>query len=89
MALQKSITQEDGVVTNYHRILFMQTTVNCQNSIVVFSYIDEESREKEKKSFNPYKVSITYEVPYDENMSIKTAYEFLKTLPQFEGAIDI
>lgn len=91
MALQKSITQDDGVVTNYHRILFLQSTVNRQNSIAVISYVDEHIREQEKESdmFNPYKRCVTYETEYDENMSIKTAYEFLKTLPQFEGAIDI
>lgn len=37
MALFKEIKQPDGVITDYHRILFLQTTVNQQNSIAVLS----------------------------------------------------
>ena len=37
----------------------------------------------------PYKVAITYETDYKENMTVKEAYDYLKTLPEFEGAEDI
>lgn len=54
MALFKKIEQSDGVVTDYHRILFLQTTVNQQNSIVVVSYVSSDIREDEKRnSLNP------------------------------------
>lgn len=91
MALKKEIKQPDGVVTNYHRILFLQQTVNRQNSIAVLSYVDEEAREAEINNTiaQPYKVSQTYETKYSEEMTIETAYEFLKTLPEFEGAEDV
>lgn len=91
MALYKVVRQEDGVVTSYHRVLYMMQTVNRQNSIAVLSYVDDTSREAEKNNTmtQPYQKSVTYEVPYDENMSIASAYEYLKTLPQFEGASDI
>ena len=91
MALKKDIVQRDGVTTSYHRILFMQQTVNCQNSIAVLSYIDAGARKAEKDNTiaQPYKVSITYETAYSEDMTIEKAYEFLKTLPEFEGAEDI
>lgn len=91
MALKKEIRQDDGVVTNYHRILFLQSTVNRQNSIAVLSYVDEDAREGEKNATiaQPYNVSDTYETDYNESMTIKTAYDYLKTLPQFEGAEDI
>lgn len=91
MALYKVTRQEDGVVTSYHRVLYMMQTVNRQNSIAVLSYVDDTSREAEKDNTmaQPYQKSVTYEVPYDENMSIASAYEYLKTLPQFEGASDI
>ena len=90
MALYKEIRQEDGVRTNYHRILFIQKTVNKQNSIAVLSYTDEESREFEKNNeFRPYRQSVTYEVEYDDAMTIEKAYEYLKTLPLFIGAEDI
>lgn len=91
MALYKQIRQSDGVITNYHRILFMTQTVNRQNSIAVLSYVDGEARDMEKGAdiAQPYKKSKTYETDYSESMTIETAYEYLKTLPEFEGATDI
>lgn len=91
MALFKNIRQDDGVITAYHRILFCKITTNRQNSIAVLSYVDAESRNLETGDTNvpPYQRSTTYEVPYDENMTIESAYSYLKTLPQFEGAEDI
>ena len=91
MALYKEIKQSDGVTTKYHRILFLQKTVNRQNSIAVLSYVDEESRAEETAGTmaQPYQKSITYETAYDENMTIESAYEYLKSLPQFEGAENI
>lgn len=89
MALYKEIRQEDGVRTSYHRIAFLQTTVNRQNSIAVMSYTDEEAREFEKNNeFQPYRQSVTYEVAYDPTMTIEGAYEYLKTLDVFTGATD-
>ena len=91
MALYKEIRQKDGVTTKYHRILFLKTTTNRQNSIAVVSYVDEESRDNEKEATieQPYQVSITYETDYDPTMTIEKAYDYLKTLPQFEGALDV
>lgn len=91
MALYKEITQGDGVVTSYHRILYMTQTVNRQNSIAVLSYVSDAIRDSEKESIltQPYVKAVTYETRYDPNMTIETAYKYLKTLPQFEGAEDI
>lgn len=91
MAIYKEIKQNDGVTTNYHRILYLTQTVNRQNSIAVLSYVDEDVRGNEKNNVmaQPYKKAVTYETDYDPNMTIETAYDFLKTLPQFEGAIDV
>lgn len=91
MALIKEIRQEDGVVTNYHRILYLTQTVNRQNSIAVLSYVDDTSRVDEKNAVltQPYQKAVTYETVYDSTMSIEKAYEYLKTLPQFEGATDM
>lgn len=91
MALYKEIRQNDGVTTKYHRILFLQTTVNRQNSIAVLSYVDNNARTDEKESIiaQPYVKSITYETAYDESMTIEKAYAYLKTRPEFEGATDI
>jgi hypothetical protein len=89
MALLKSIRQTDGVVTNYHRILFTQSTINSHNSIVVASYVDKEARNMELSEIRPYKITKTYEKHYVENMTVEDAYDYLKTLPQFEDAEDI
>ena len=90
MALFKSIKQDDGVTTNYHRILYITITTNRQNSIAVLSYVDSDSRSGEKTDImaQPYQKAITYETSYDPNMTIEDAYGYLKTLPAFEGAID-
>jgi hypothetical protein len=91
MALQIAVRQDDGVVTNYHRILFLTQTVNRQNSIAVLSYVDDSSRtaERDGSVAQPYQRSVTYETEYDPNMTIEAAYEYLRTLPEFEGAVDI
>lgn len=91
MGLRKEIRQEDGVVTNYHRILYLRQTVNKQTSIAVVSYVDDMARSDEKTAVigQPYKQAITYEIDYDESMTIEKAYDFLKTLPQFENAENV
>lgn len=91
MALFKAIRQDDGVTTNYHRILYITMTTNRQNSIAVLSYVDEASRESEKDLTlaQPYQKAVTYETTYDPAMTIESAYGYLKTLPRFEGATDI
>lgn len=90
MALKKSIRQEDGVTTEYHRVLFVQITPNRQNSVAVLSYVDGEARDSEKGSeYQPYNRSVTYETGYDPEMTVEGAYNYLKTLPQFDGAEDV
>lgn len=91
MALFKEIRQPDGVVTNYHRILFVTLNVNVSNAIAVLSYVDIMSRENDKLDtpVSPYKQAITYFTDYDPTMTIEKAYDYLKTLPEFEGAADI
>ena len=91
MALFKEIRQEDGVTTSYHRILYVQNMIKSHCSIAVVSYVDDCARTEELEGViaRPYQSSITYETKYDENMTVEKAYEFLKTLPQFEGATDV
>jgi hypothetical protein len=91
MALAKAIRQEDGVATTYHRIWFTQHFVNKRTSIAVLSYVDDVAREMEQESpgARSYKQVVTYETDYNENMTIEQAYEYLKTLPEFEGALDV
>lgn len=92
MALYKEIRQEDGVITNYHRILYIHNTINKQSSIAVLSYVDSAARMSEQQkniTITPYQKGIVYERDYDETMTPEKAYEFLKTLPVFVGAEDV
>lgn len=88
MALYKEIIQKNGIVTNYHRILYLSITINEQNSIAVASYLNKNAREEEKNNKNDevFIASKTYETSYDESMSIEKAYNYLSSLPEFEGA---
>lgn len=91
MALYKEVRQDDGVITTYHRVLYIHNTINSHCSIAVVSYVDDTARncETEKIIVQPYQKAVTYETEYDNSMTAEKAYEFLKTLPQFEGAEDI
>lgn len=91
MALKKSIVQEDGVITNYHRILYVMNVINSHTSIAVLSYPSEVMRQEEQSGEipNPYKKSVTYETDYVEDITIESAYEYLKTLDAFAGAENI
>lgn len=90
MALKKEIRQDDGVVTNYHRILYVMQTLNRQVSIAVLSYVDSESRANDNDTeFRPYQRAITYEFPYEPDLTAESAYNLIKSLPQFEGAEDV
>ena len=89
MALKKDIVQPNGITTGYHRIMFLQSMINSHISIALLSYVNENSRRTETDEVSPYRVSVTYEKDYQENMTIEEAYAYLKTLPEFEGAEDI
>lgn len=92
MALYKPIIQNDGVTTNYHRILFVDSIINSHVSIGVISYVNEEFRNKYQNAEHdskPYTQVITYEIDYVKNMTAEDAYEYLKSLPEFKDAEDI
>lgn len=102
MAIKKQVTADNGVVTEYHRIALIRIEVNQQNTILVHSYINADGRQVEKDYAAglydevdaglvkfPYVDARYIHTAYDENMTVKAAYNYLKTLPQFEGAEDI
>lgn len=95
MALGKEMVLDSGVKTNYHRIVTLMVVTNVQNTIEVASYTNEEKRLEEQKAIengeghNVFIHTHYIEAPYNQEMSIKTAYEYLKTLPEFSGAVDV
>ena len=102
MAIKKQITLSNGVVTEYHRIAMLKIDTNQQNTILIHSYLSEDGRQIEKdyaagKYDNverglmkfPYVDARYLNRDYDGEMTIVKAYEWLKTLPEFEGAEDV
>ena len=102
MAIKKQITAGNGVVTEYHRIAMVKIDTNQQNIILVHSSISEAERRIEKDYAKgkyrdvdevlikwPYIDAQYLNCNYDGDMTISKAYEYLKTLPQYEGAEDI
>ena len=102
MAIKKQVTADNGIVTEYHRVALLSIDVNQQNTILVHSYLSADGRQIEKDYaaglYNnvenglvkfPYVDAKYINCAYDENMTVKAAYEYLKTLPQFEGSEDV
>ena len=94
MALQKQIELDNGVTVNYHRIVSINKITNVSNIIEVASYTNQDKREEEKEAIengtemNVFINTQYINIEYNENSVIEEAYEYLKTLKQFEGAED-
>jgi hypothetical protein len=88
MALQKEIELENGIIIDYHRIITLQMVTNKSIDMIVGSYVNKENRNKD---FLDNKIIQTkvYTTEYEEDYNIEKAYEYLKTLPEFENAIDV
>lgn len=73
----------------------MNIITNVANLIEVASYTSEAKRTEEQvaiKSNVPMDVFIhtsVYEAPFDQSMTIESAYDWVKTLSDFEGAEDV
>ena len=104
MAIEKKITEKNGVTLSYHKISMINVQVNQQVTILVESYIDESGRQYEKDYAQglvegeptfPYTNAEYINIPYDESMELfagnitKKAYEWLKKQEKYKDAIDI
>lgn len=102
MAIKKIITASNGIVTEYHRIAMVKIDTNQQNTLLIHSYLSDTGRQIEKDYtaglYNdveegmmnwPYVDARYLNCDYDGDMTISKAYDYLKTLPEFEGAIDV
>lgn len=101
MALSKKIEQENGVTTNYHRIVSINQIINEQTLIEVASYTSAEKRQEEQQALETARKSGEYpevNIYIDTNTiatdyngkdgNIEDAYKYLKTLDKFKGAKD-
>lgn len=102
MALKKQITADNGIVTEYHRIALLTIDVNNQITILVHSYLSADGRQIEKDYASglyndleagmmrfPYVDAKYINTEYDESMTVKKAYDYLKKIPTFDGAEDV
>ena len=94
MALKKEIILQNGVTMNYHRISEIQNVVNGKTTLVIYSYINEEQREREKNhkimySDDIYKIADYMYLDYNDTLTIKEAYEYLKTTDKYKDSEDI
>lgn len=94
MALIKEIELENGIKVNYHRIVSVNNVTNHASIIEVASYTSKEKREQEKEAFekgkfiDAFKETKFIEKEYEEDLNVVSAYEYLKTLPEFSGCTD-
>lgn len=102
MAIKKQVTADNGIVTEYHRVALVSIDVNQQNTILVHSYLSDAGRQIEKDYASglysdleegmmkfPYVAAEYIAAEYNPDMTVSTAYTYLKSLPKFAGAIDI
>ena len=102
MALKIKTVADNGIITEYHRIALLRIDVHNQNTILVHSYLSSDGRQIEKDyadgKYNHLEAGMMkfpsvdaqyIHLDYDENMTLSKAYEYLKTLPRFEGALDV
>ena len=94
MALKKTIILPNGVPMEYHRIAEIQNIVNNQTQLVIYSYVNQEQRNREKNheirySDDIYRTTDYAMLDYNDKLTIKEAYEYLKTTEKYEGAEDV
>lgn len=102
MAIKKQITAPNGIVTEYHRVASVKIDTNQKNTILVHSYLSEAGRQIEKDYAAglyadveegmmdfPYVEAKYIDCNYDGEMTIVSAYNYLKSLPDYSGGEDI
>lgn len=93
MALKKQIELENGIITNYHRIVSINKITNSSIIIEVASYTSElkrqEELEKEGKEMNVFIDTTFLNKEYNETETIKDLYNYLKTTEKFADAEDV
>ena len=96
MALLKMIIQPNGIPTEYHRIYNIENIINEKTVIKVYSYVNEEQRERDKnkpkysiRTGDVYIAVSEEEIDYNDTLTVDDAYEYLKTLDKYSGAKDI
>lgn len=94
MALIKKIVLDNGITTNYHRVVSVNNITNQSSIIEIASYTSKAKREQEKEALKEKKPMDIYingkslPLEYDKNLNVDSAYEYLKLLDDFENSKD-
>lgn len=94
MGLIKEKILSNGIPVIYHRIARIDNIINNKTIIEVQSYTSKEKRQEEiealenSASMDVFINASFYEKDYEEETSIKSCYEYLKTLEDFTDATD-
>ena len=93
MALKKKIELPNGIHVEYHRIVYVNQITNKCNLIQVASYTSEQKRQEEEQASDETIVDVFVEkdllrTEYDPDMTIESAYDFLKSTDKYSGAED-
>lgn len=94
MAILKEIELPSGIIVNYHRVVSVNNITNQESIIEVASYTTKDKRMEEKNALenneemNVFIDSDYINIPYDANLNVNSAYEYLKTTEKFSGCED-
>lgn len=94
MALLKEIELDNGVTVNYHRVVSVNNITNHASIVEVASYTSKAKREEEKNALensegmNIFIHTEYLNVPYDKDLNVISAYEYLKTTEKYLDAQD-
>ena len=95
MALHKEIELDNGVIVNYHRIVAITKITNRRIILEMAGYINKEKRQQEIDQLNNHQEVTVYidtslvGVDYDEQLTIKDLYDYLKTTEKYLDAEDV
>ena len=95
MGLLKKITLDNGIIANYHRVVSVNNITNIASIIEIGSYTSQAKREEEKnaiknnKRMNVFIQSDYINIPYNQDLNVKSAYEYLKQTEKYSGAKDV
>ena len=94
MAILKEIILDSGIPVNYHRIVSVNNITNHSSVIEIGSYVSKNKRleEKEKlannETMNIFIHTSYINKEYTQNLNVVSAYDYIKTLEEFSGAVD-
>lgn len=94
MAIIKKIELDSGITINYHRVVSVNNITNQASIIEVAGYTSKAKREEEKEKApkgEPMNIFIDtkyFGVPYNPDLNVNGAYEYIKTLDMYKNSTD-